>query len=276
MSLPRSEKGRGMESGMHMKTGLAFAAAGLLALSAFCGSSATAPDGVFAPGDTVLFIGDSITHGGRMGDMNHYLGHGYQAEIASRYLGYRPELNLCFFNRGVSGDDTGRLLARWDRDVLHLEAKENGWTAAFPGRVGEQRPKVVSLMTGVNDFRRRVAEAGPGGTTLEWYAANLEKLVSRTLEALPGVRIVLCEPFNLIEGDAEEFSRWRKAARDVAERHGLCFVDFQRLFDEVLLKEKPERGYWFWDRYHPTYAAHLRMADWWIEKVREHGIRAGR
>lgn len=57
-------------------------------------------------------------------------------------------------------------------------------------------------MTGVNDFRRRVAEAGPGGTTIEWYAANLEKLVSRTLEALPGVRMILCEPFNLIEEDA--------------------------------------------------------------------------
>lgn len=91
---------------------IAVAVVGAVFPPAFCSTSAMAPDGVFAPGDTVLFVGDSITHGGRMGDMNHYLGHGYQAEIASRYLGYRPELNLCFFNRGISGDDTGRLLSR--------------------------------------------------------------------------------------------------------------------------------------------------------------------
>ncbi len=34
---------------------------------------------LFAPGSIVLFQGDSITHGGRMGDMNHDLGHGCQA-----------------------------------------------------------------------------------------------------------------------------------------------------------------------------------------------------
>ena len=227
-----------------------------------------APDGVFDKGDVVLFVGDSITHGGRMGDMNHYLGHGYQAEIASRYIGYRLEMNLCFFNRGISGDNTVKLLARWEKDVLGLCANENGWAAVFPERTGVQKPDVVSLMTGVNDFRSRPAEAGPGGITLERYAANLEKLIVKTRSALPDARIVICEPFNLVAGEEDEFAPWRKAARDAAARHGLCFVDFQRLFDDVLLKENPNRGYWFWDRYHPTYAAHIRMADRWIARVR--------
>jgi phospholipase/lecithinase/hemolysin len=30
--------------------------------------------------------------------------------------------------------------------------------------------------------------------------------------------------------------------------------------------------YWFWDKAHPTYAAHLRMADWWLKCVREFNL----
>ncbi len=31
----------------------------------------------FQPGNRILFQGDSITHGGRGGDPNHFMGHGY-------------------------------------------------------------------------------------------------------------------------------------------------------------------------------------------------------
>lgn len=225
---------------------------------------AVAPDGVFRGGSVVLFIGDSITHGGRRADMNHYLGHGYQAEIAARYLGYRPDRNLCFLNRGVSGDTTERLLARWDKDVLHLKASGSGWSVSFPKRTGELKPNLVSLLVGINDFHH--AKSGRG-MTLEKYAANLEALVSSTLKGLPGVELVICEPFSLYGPEIEELAPWRRAARDVAERHGLCFVDFQRFCSETLLKENPSPGYWYWDKSHPTYAAHIRLADYWIKTV---------
>lgn len=229
-----------------------------------------APDGVFKDGSVVLFIGDSITHGGRQGDMNHYLGHGYQAEIAARYLGYRPEKRLCFLNRAVSGDDTERLLARWERDVFNLKFSENGWRSPFPDRKGNLKPDVVSLLVGINDFHHGKKNKG---LTLEKYAANLETLVSNTLARLPGVEMVICEPFTIYGPDVEAFAPWRRAAREVAERHALCFVDFQRLYSETLLKENPRPGYWFWDTAHPTYAAHIRMADYWIEKVAAHRSR---
>lgn len=225
-----------------------------------------APRDVFKKGSVVLFVGDSVTHGGRRGDMNHYLGHGYQAEISARYLGYRPDMDLCFLNRGISGDTAEKLLARWDRDVIHLKATAKGWSASFPARKGELKPNVVSLLVGINDFHR--AQEGRG-MTLEKYAANLETLVSRTLKELPGVEMVICEPFSLHGPDIEKLAPWRKAAREVAERHKLCFVDFQRFCSETLLKENARPGYWYWDRAHPTYAAHIRMADYWIEKVAE-------
>ena len=251
-----------------MKTSSIFAA-----LAAVCASFAwagtprdVAPDGVFKDGSVVLFIGDSITHGGRHGDMNHYLGHGYQAEVAARYLGYRPNKGLCFLNRALSGDTTEKLLKRWENDVFNLKFGEKGWQSPFPERTGTLKPDVVSLLVGINDFY----QAKSGKMTLEKYAANLEMLVSSTLKKFPGVEMVLCEPFCLREPEKGQLAPWRKAARAVAERHNLCFVDFQKLFDETLLKENARPGYWFWDGAHPTYAAHIRMADYWIEKVSEH------
>ena len=215
-----------------MKTSSVFAA-----LAAVCASFAwadtprdVAPEGVFKDGSVILFIGDSITHGGRRGDMNHYIGHGYQAEIAARYLGYRPDKGLCFLNRAISGDTTEKLLKRWENDVFNLKFMEKGW----------QSP------------------------------SNLEMLVSSTLKKFPGVEMVLCEPFCLREPEKGQLAPWRKAAREVAERHNLCFVDFQKLYDETLIKENARPGYWYWDAAHPTYAAHIRMADYWIEKVSEH------
>ena len=244
------------------------AAVGVCAMTAWADAPRdVAPEGVFKDGSLVLFIGDSITHGGRLRDMNHYLGHGYQAEIAARYLGYRPDKGLCFMNRGISGDTTEKLLKRWDKDVFNLKFEEGGWRSPFPERTGTLKPDVVSLLVGINDFHR--AKKGKDGMTLEKYAANLETLVSTTLKRLPGVKMVICEPFTLHEPDIAALAPWRKAARDVAERHKLCFVDFQKFYSDTLLKENPRPGYWFWDSAHPTYAAHIRMADYWIKKVLE-------
>ena len=187
-----------------MKTSSVFAA-----MAAACASFAwadtprdVAPEGVFKDGSVILFIGDSITHGGRHGDMNHYLGHGYQAEIAARYLGYRPDKGLCFLNRALSGDTTEKLLKRWEIDVFNLKFGEKGWQSPFPERTGTLKPDVVSLLVGINDFY----QAKSGKMTLEKYAANLEMLVSSTLKKFPGVEMVLCEPFCLRKPEREQLA----------------------------------------------------------------------
>ena len=223
-------------------------------------------EGVFNDGEVVLFIGDSITHGGRGDDMNHYLGHGYVAEIAMRYLGYRPRKGLCFLNRGVSGDTTYDLLKRWDADVVHLRLWENGWRGVFPEKDGDLQPNVVSILVGINDFQN-------GKLTPDEYTANLEQLVDRTFAVNAGCQIVICEPFSLPADMSPGFQAIQKSARSVAMRHRLCFVDFQRLFSDVLIKENPNAKYWFWDKAHPTYAAHIRMADWWLDEFKAFRIK---
>ncbi|MBR1870226.1 MAG: lysophospholipase [Kiritimatiellae bacterium] len=237
-------------------------AAVLAACAAFVQARETIIPDAFSAGEKILFVGDSITHGGRQNDMNHYMGHGYAAEIAMRYLGYAPEKNLLFMNRGISGNTSADLLARWDRDILAATATERGWQNAFKGSGRAFKPDVVSILVGINDYlhpdgKRRVAA--------EDYAKNIEELVVRTKRSLPDSSIVLCEPFRLPEDKSDDFIARQRAVRETARRHGLCLVEFQQLFSDVLMRDKPDAGYWFWDDFHPTYAAHTRMADFWLE-----------
>lgn len=234
-----------------------------LAGQAFGGTGGRLPE-IFKPGSLVLFQGDSITHGKRARDMNHYLGHGYQAEIAMRYLAYRPDLNLEFANRGISGNSSSNLVARWHVDAFPLTVDENGYEKSFPGGKGTRMPDFVSILVGINDCLSSHPE---NRVTAEDYERNLRYMVTNSLALNPSVRIVLCEPFRLPEDTSPDFVRRQRIVRDLAAEYGLTFVPFQRRFSDILMKERPQAGYWFWDKAHPTYAAHMRMADFWIETV---------
>ena len=61
----------------------------------------------FKDGDTICFLGDSITHGGQYHEF-------LQLFYATRY----PELNLSFHNCGISGDNASGMLARFEEDVM--------------------------------------------------------------------------------------------------------------------------------------------------------------
>ncbi len=160
-----------------------------IALILAAGSSAWLPIALHAaptmpvlhPKDTVVLIGDSITDGGRArkgNDYNHTMGQSY-AFIVSAILGDQlAERDLTFINRGISGDCVPDLQARWKTDVLDL------------------KPNFLSILVGVNDtlFPKN------GGETVEQYEQGYDQLLSETLAALPGVKIVLGQPFLLPVG----------------------------------------------------------------------------
>ena len=221
------------------------------------------PD-LFAAGETVLFTGDSITHGGRNADLNHYLGHGYATEIAMRYLAYRPDLRLEFANRGVSGDTSGKILARWARDGVVFMAGERGYDTAFGAKAkGVKRADWVSLLCGVNDAGHNPQR----DVTAAAYYANLTNILARSRAANPNVRFVLCEPFRAPQSDDIVMMQLQDAVAKLAWDEKLPFVGFQRFFNEDLLAVDPRPGFWSWDSIHPTYAAHMRMADHWLATV---------
>jgi len=207
-------------------------------------------------GTVLLFQGDSITDCGRdraaaEPNLARALATGYPLLIAARLLGDRPGAGLRIFNRGVSGNTVPDLDARWQADALDL------------------KPDVLSILIGVNDIWHKFN--GTFNGTVEDYESGYGALLDRTRRALPGVRLVVLEPFALRTGavtDAwfPEFDQRRAAAARVAERAGATFVPLHGLFARLSQGVGP--AYWAADGVHPTVAGHGAIAGAWLDAVR--------
>ena len=209
------------------------------------------------PTDTVLFQGDSITDGGRVRDDKpandpEALGLSYARLAAASLLVDHPGVKC--FNRGIGGNRIGDLTDRWDADCLELT------------------PTVVSILIGVNDTWHGVANSNPdGGTPLDRFDHDYRALLQRTRDALPDVKLVLCQPFVLECGVVADLNfhpdidERRKLVDAIAADHADVYVRFQDAFDEAIKRAEPE--YWARDGVHPSLAGHTLMARTWIEAV---------
>src|SRR5438067_5833859 len=151
---------------------LVITATALLASLASAAPALSSEFPVLRPKSTVVFIGDSITDGGRARkgqDYNHTMGQGYAFLIAGMLGDQLAERDITFINRGISGNTVPDLQARWKADVLDL------------------KPDFLSILVGVNDtfFSKK------GPETVEQYEQGYDQLLSETLAALPGVKIAL-------------------------------------------------------------------------------------
>jgi len=220
--------------------------------------------GLIQPGATVLFQGDSITDAGRKRDLTTEpnsqpaMGDGYAWLAAAQMLVDRPDAELKFYNRGISGNKVYQLAERWQEDCLDL------------------KPDVLSILIGVNDYWHK--HNGNYDGMVEVYETDFSALVKRTKEALPDVKLVICEPFVLKVGAVDDtwfpdFAGYPAAARRVADAAGAVFVPFQSMFDEAAKIAPPE--FWLRDGVHPTSAGATLMAHQWMRSARGFGRRAG-
>ena len=241
------------------------AAAGLAAVSTLSVSgcsdsmkqvSGRKSGGFIGKGDVVLLQGDSITDAGRdkkredsVNDVRA-LGSGYALFIASQLLGEPADAGVKVYNRGISGNKVFQLANRWDKDCIAL------------------KPNVVSILIGVNDIWHTLN--GEYNGTVEVYERDYRALLTRTQQTLPGVRLVICEPFVLRTGAVTdkwfpEFDGYRAAAKRVAKDFRAVFVPFQATFDEAVQSAPP--AYWAGDGVHPTIAGAGLMARTWLDVV---------
>ncbi len=205
-------------------------------------------------GDVVLFQGDSITDAGRNRDAvgandPHGFGFGYPFMIASRMLGVYPGLKLQCYNRGISGNKVPDLQARWQTDTLDL------------------KPNVLSILIGVNDIWHKLDGKYDG--TVEDYEEGFAALLAETIQALPGLKLIICEPFVLRCGAVNdqwfpEFDQRREAAKRVADLAGATWVPFQSMFNDAISDATPPE-YWAADGVHPTMAGHALMTKTWLD-----------
>lgn len=242
-----------------MKSALASGAAGFTLASLSDTASAVEKSGsekMIRPGATILFQGDSITDARR--DRAHAdtpnkqagFGNGYAWMTAAALLTAPQGNTLNIYNRGISGNKVYQLAERWDKDCLQL------------------KPDVLSILIGVNDIWHRLNGKYDG--TVETYENDYRALLKRTKEALPEVKLVICEPFVLRCGAVNEqwfptFDGFRAAARKLAEEQQAVFVPFQSLFDDAVKYAPPE--HWAADGVHPSPNGASLMAAEWIRCV---------
>lgn len=238
------------------------AAIGAAGVAGVSGSVVNADDehahshSLVASGDVVLFQGDSITDAGRSRDtastpnVQPTLGHGYSWMAAAGLL-TNPHLEgLQVYNRGISGNKVFQLSDRWDADCLEL------------------KPNVLSILIGVNDIWH--ALNGNYDGTREKYEADYRALLTRTLETLPDVKLVICEPFVLRCGAVNdswfpEFDGYRESARTIADEFHAVFVPFQTMFDAAVAYAPAD--HWAGDGVHPSAFGASLMAQHWLMAV---------
>ena len=108
------------------------------------------------------------------------------------------------------------------------------------------------------------------GTSPGEYRTVYRNLLKGTLSRLPGVQLVLCEPFILITGEVtqeweEDLSLRRAAVQDLAQEFGGIHVQFQSALDDKALQFSVRKL--LDDGVHPTDLGHRVLADCWLESV---------
>ncbi len=205
----------------------------------------------FQDGETVCFLGDSITHGRQ-----------YHSMIYAYYLTRFPDRTIRFVNAGIAGDSAGGALGRLEEDVL------------------SKSPSTVVVMLGMNDVGRGNYVANPTAKqlkaqaqALERYRANMDKLLGR-LKAETSARFVLMTPSpfdqtcvndrdNNQPGCNDGLGRCAEIARSLAPKYRAEVVDLHgpmTAFNLQRQKHDPKYTIIGPDRVHPGAPGNLMMA----------------
>lgn len=199
--------------------------------------------------DLVLFQGDSVTDTGRDRADIKSLGYGYPMMAAAWFGASHPEQKVRFINKGVSGDRTCDLKARWEEDCIKLQ------------------PTVVSILIGINDCWRRYDRNEP--TTVEEFDENYRFLLTR-LKEMSVRTVILGEPFLL--PIPEDRRQWREdldpkitVVRDLAREFQTLLLPLDGVFNSVVSRREPE--FWTPDGVHPSPAGHALIAKEWLRAI---------
>ncbi|MCC7203961.1 MAG: SGNH/GDSL hydrolase family protein [Phycisphaeraceae bacterium] len=212
---------------------------------------------MIAAHDVVLFQGDSITDCGRVhnappGMEVDQLGRGYVMLATSQILQRMAGQNVKVINKGISGNRVTDLRDRWQADCIDL------------------RPNLVSILVGVNDTWHGFLHGKDRGVPVDVYGRVYRELLEKTVQKLPGVKLVLGEPFTfrcgkVTEAWEPEMSQRLAIVRQLAKDFGARLVPFQAEIDKALRVMSGD--YWAHDGVHPKLAGHGLLARIWLNAV---------
>ncbi|MBO4490456.1 MAG: SGNH/GDSL hydrolase family protein [Lentisphaeria bacterium] len=195
----------------------------------------------FRDGEKVVFLGDSITHGG------------WFICWAQAIYQLRCPGKIVLDNAGIAGNSAGEGLARLEYDVL------------------DKKPDRVFVMFGMNDLGLTLYAKGGMGPDAVRRARmeNYEKNINRICEGLKeaGIPAVLITPTPYNQYGKDNPSSYNEAGlaaaagiiRKTAEERGLEVLEFHAPMTEIL-KKQPEISPMRADNVHPNELGHLVMA----------------
>lgn len=199
-------------------------------------------------GDTLLFIGDSITDCGRRAS-EAPLGNGYVRLVSDLLAIREPDQAVRIINKGIGGDNILGLQNRWSDDVLR------------------HRPDWLSVKIGINDLHTAV-RGQADGITPERFAKAYDEVLARTRAALPKCRILLITPFYIsIESSPNSFRRqvlnalpaYIDTVVGLSRKYRTRLVHTHDLFQRLLKTYEADR--FCPEPVHPNLAGHLAIAE---------------
>ena len=208
---------------------------------------------MFNKNDIILFQGDSITDCDRQRDGKFDMGAGYANLLASMLLYEMPEMNLTFYNRGISGNRIIDMYARFKEDGFNL------------------KPNIISILIGINDVWHEFSRGV--GVNATKFEKIYDMLLDEAKSINPNTKFILLEPF-VLEGGLPigDYKTWvevlkerQEIVQNLAKKYDAVFVPLQNEFNKACTIKQDT--YWLWDGVHPTPAGHMLIAQNWMKVV---------
>lgn len=202
----------------------------------------------------LLFIGDSVTDGGRQRPAGEgsgeALGKAYPALVDSFLETVYPERAIRVINQGSSGNTVRDLAVRWETDVL------------------AHGPDWLSICIGINDVWRQFDQPRRPeiSVPLDVYEETLSRLCRETRPLLAG-GLILMTPFHIENNPADamraRMDEYGAAVRRIAGENDALFVDTQEAFNKVLRHR--HSAAFASDRVHPNPAGQMVLAKAFLD-----------
>ena len=202
------------------------------------------PDFWIEDGETMLFIGDSITDCGRR-DVNAPFGDGYMRMVTELATAQFPERKITYINKGIGGNTVTDLRDRWQEDVL------------------DQRPDRLSIKIGINDLHQHLRG---GDITPDLFEEIYGEILERTRTVLD-CPLLLISPFYISNDGTERedgtealelLPRYIEVVEKMSARYETRLVRLHDIFKNHLKYRPP--GEFCPEPVHPNHAGHLVIA----------------
>lgn len=199
-------------------------------------------------GETLLFIGDSITDCGRRAE-NAPLGNGYVKLFNDMAAIREPAKKIHIINKGIGGDTVKGMQNRWADDVLR------------------HKPDWLSVKIGINDLHGYMRR-NPDCISPENFLSCYDDILAQTKKKLPACKILLIAPFYISTSRSKTSVRsqvlkllpqYLAVVEQLSAKYKTPLVETHKLFTKLLKYNEPDT--FCQEPIHPNLTGHMVIAE---------------